>query len=170
MRKLLMAFALMLACAPAYAGSWNLRQKDDGGAYWRNSDGREAHVLETHIVMHMTDITLPSTHYIVSPITGYVEKIYGIIYKAVASTDAVISSWVSNATRGATFTTEITNGTSRMTFPNTTSTAGDTITFTPSVGNASNKVSKGGRIAIQTDGGPTDGGVPATFVIVINPK
>ena len=171
MRKLFIAFSLVLATTQAFAGSWNLRQKDDGGTYWRNSDGREAHVLETHLTGTITDITLPASHFIISPITGIIEKIYGVLHGSITTANESISFFASNATTGAfPAINEVTNGTSKMSMLQG-GTAGDMFTFTPNSATA-NKVSKGGRIGIHTGGSstPNTGSPAASFTIIINPK
>ena len=174
MKKLLLAGLGLLLMAGVASAGWSLRQKDDGGAYWLNDkDAREEHVLVTHLIAEISNVTLPSSSYVISPITGWIEKIYAVITGGVGQGADETISFFATATTTGTFNAsiqEITNGTSRMTLsPASPSAAGDLLTFTPNTSTA-NRVHKGGRIGIGNSGGSTDGNVRAIFTIVINPK
>lgn len=174
MKKILLAALGLLLMGGIASAGWNLRQKSDGGAYWLNDrDGREEHVLSTHLLAELTNVTVAASTYVISPITGWVEKIYAVITGGLGQgADETISFFASSATTG-TFNEaikELTNGTSRMTLsPASPSAAGDLLTFTPNSATA-NRVHKGGRIGIGNSGGSTDGNVRAIFTIIINPK
>lgn len=176
MKKILLAaLGLLLTVGVASAG-WSLRQKADGGAYWLNDkDSREEHVLVTHLVVMVTNITLPTSTFVISPITGVIEKIYAIVSAGLGQGgNETITFLVSTVTTGsmsvAGTINEVTNGVSRFTLVGATpSVAGDMREFTPNSATA-NKVNKGGRIAISNNGGSADATISATFTIVINPK
>lgn len=177
MKKLLLALVGILLLTGTASAQWNLRQNPTGtpGTYWIHpTDGREEHVLVTHIIAEITDVTLPVSTFITSPITGYVEAIYATIHKALSGpTRNVITFFTSTATRGASFTTsQITDGVSGLTLESTGSAIGDRYLYSPTLGAAANRVCKGCRISISSDGAAADdaSGTRATFVIVINPR
>lgn len=174
MRKILLACLAMLLMVGVASAGWSIRQKADGGAYWLNDkDSREEHVLVTHLVAELSNVTLAGTTFIVSPITGTIEKVYAVITGALAGANETISIWASNAVTGVWTTfpsiNEVTNGSTRMVLTYGESREGSVYTFTPNSATA-NKVGKGGRIAIGNSGGSTDGNVRAVFTIIINPK
>lgn len=176
MKKLLLAGLGLLLMAGVASAGWQLRQKDDGGAYWQNDvdKSREEHVLVTHLVVEVSPLATAASRFVVSPITGTIEKIYAVINSALGQgPNETISFVVSNVTTGgftgASAIREVTNGVSRLTLVGATpSVAGDMREFTPNSATA-NKVSKGGRIGIGNSGTTTAVG-SATFTIIINPK
>ena len=173
MKKLLLAGLGLLLMAGVASAGWSLKQKDDGGAYWMNDkDGREEHVLTTHLVVDVSPLTTAVSTFVISPITGVIEKIYSVISVALGQgSNETISFFVSNATSG-TFSAinEVTDGVARLTLAQASpSTAGDMREFTPNSATA-NKVAKGGRIAISNSATTNISNSKATFTIVINPK
>lgn len=174
MKKLLLSVLGLLLMAGVASAGWSLKQKEDGGAYWLNDkDGREEHVLVTRLVVQVSPLASPVSTFVISPITGTIEKIYSVISKALGQgPNETITFLISNATSGD-FTTvlqEVTNGVSRLTLAQITpSVAGDMREFTPNSATA-NRVAKGGRIAISNSGTTTATGAMATFTIIINPK
>ena len=176
MKKLLLAGLGLLLMAGVASAGWSLRQKDDGGAYWLNDrDAREEHVLVTHLIAEISNVTLPSSTYVISPITGTIAKIYAVITGTLAGADETITVFASNALTGTWSSSlfpainEVTNGTNKMVLTYGESLAGSLFEFTPNSATA-NKVAKGGRIGITNTGGSTDGNVRAIFTIIINPK
>ena len=178
MKKLLLAAMGLLLMAGVASAGWNLRQKGDGGAYWLNDrDAREEHVLVTHLtVTPASPLSTAISTFVISPITGTIEKIYAVLHQALGQgPNETISFFVSSATSGTlslahNTVNEVTNGTAKMTLVNATPhVAGDSIEFTPNSA-TSNRVSKGGRIGIDNSGTTIHSAAKVTFTIVINPK
>ena|SRR3990167_10014999 len=174
MKKLLLSALGLLLMAGVASANWSLRQKGDGGTYWTNDkDSREEHVLVTYLVVDITNVTVPGTIFVISPITGTIEKIYSVISAGLGQAGNTTISFYSSSATSGTFKiiNEVTNAVSRLTLVGATpSAAGDMREFTPNSATA-NRVSKGGRIAIESDGGSADlSGTTAKFTIIINPK
>ena len=178
MKKLLLSALSLLLMAGVASANWSLRQKGDGGTYWANDkDTRESHVLETYLTVDVSNITIPSSAFVISPIAGVIEKIYVVVHEALGQgPNETVSFFVSSATSGtmsfANNVNEVTNAVSRLTLVGATPhVVGDMREFTPTATTSRNVV-KGGRIGISNNGTSADNadGVRATFTIIINPK
>lgn len=150
--------------AAASAG-WNLRQNADGSTDWVNGSGTDAHVAESYVYVTISDVSTAITKYVVVPIGGTVETIYSVLENNISGADATLDFWVMDSTTPSIVSTEISNATSPHVIAEAGTDIGEVDTFTPTTGHT---VTKGGVIAVHTDGGST-GTSQATITIIINP-
>lgn len=172
MKRLLALFAALvgfaLASAPAFA--WDIKQTGDGNAYWVAPSGTAVHVGETVLNVYMPDVSAASTVHVVSPVKGKVKAVYGVLSGAMTGTITYVDTWI-QSTVTANLYTEVTRATSKASFAaNGSAVTSSTLSFVPT---ASNSVTKGGVIAIHSDGGGSGFGTstaPTTFTVVIYPE
>jgi hypothetical protein len=106
-----------------------------------------------YITVELTDISTPSSCYVVAPYAGTISKIYSVIDGAITGANATITPSIGGVS--------ITSG--GITIAQSGSAAGDVDSSTPSAANA---VTAGQAIKIETDGASTNT-VKAQFTIVI---
>lgn len=94
------------------------------------------------LFLTIDNVSLASSHWVVSPISGTIGKIYTVLGTIITTGDAIITAEI-----GGTLVTD-----SSLTIAYSGSAVGDVDSSTPS---AANTVAAGGAIEIITDGGST---------------
>lgn len=170
--RLLLSLVLFLPL-PAFA-AWDLVQDGNGGTYWVDrTDGEANHVSEGRISLYMSDISVASTGYVVSPVKGKVIAAYSVIYDQIRSTSAEeirlhIGTNASSGT-GPTGWTEVSNGVTGIIIAASSVTGASDTTSEYTTGNT---ITQGGVIAVFSKGSSVANvsTVPAMITIIIDPR
>lgn len=168
-----LAFGCLLLAVPslAFAGSWNVQQKDSG-TVWLDGDGNSVPVGDTGIALTITNVGTASTHFVVSHKAGRIAKVYATVKDAITTADGNLDVFVSTAARSTQFTQV--SAANLVTLDVTNSAAGDTFSGTPASDQSpasggatvTDLIEAGGVIAVRTDGS-TSGQVETNVVIIV---
>jgi hypothetical protein len=162
MKRLFLAFLLVMGLAiPAQAG-WNVRQNDDGSTVWVDQDSIAVPVGDTGITVRLTDVSTASTEFVVSHKSGKIKKVYATTNGNFTSSPVLTISIGSGSS--ATFTPVSQHCCGGGTLTMEASPVGGVTSITLS--DSAIDIEQGEVISVSSDGGST-GQSPASVVIII---
>lgn len=164
LKRFLLTLASLVLCASVAQAGWNIRQDGSGDTYWVEGS-TEIHVGETHLTLLLENVSTASSAFVISPITGYVDLIWGALFADITTANTTLKWRIMSTITAALWADELSETSGPMTFTTSAVSKATSVSWVPT---SNNYIQAGGILAVYTNAESTND-VDAVFTIRIRP-